>query len=163
MSVIHDTVRIPSTGLIGIGNIRRIGKYPFFSDSRFYVAIPLHPSAPCGSLRGDRLFASQAPRCPLSRALPFWLSNSPVPFSAPRQGPTWPEFRQGNLRNYERKKLKETELVTKWAVQIEQKPITGKKASQNNRALINYKTGPIKWMIDSFLDNSSSELLILSQ
>ena len=42
------------------------------------------------------------------------------------------------------KKLKETELVTKWAVQIEQKPITGKKASQNNRALINYKTGPIK-------------------
>ena len=61
------------------------------------------------------------------------------------------------------KKSKETELVTKWAVQIEQKPITGKKASQNNRALINYKTGPIKWMIDSFLDNSSSELLILSQ
>ena len=44
------------------------------------------------------------------------------------------------------KKLKETELVTKWAVQIEQKPITGKKASQNNRALINYKTGPIKWI-----------------
>ena len=46
-----------------------------FILTRFHVAIPLHPSAPCGTLKRDRLSAHVGPTLPLSRALPLQLSN----------------------------------------------------------------------------------------
>ena len=39
------------------------------------ASIPLHPSAPCGTLKGDRLFAPQAPRCPCrGRSRSSWVN-----------------------------------------------------------------------------------------
>ena len=48
----------------------------FYHHSRkLHDDIPLHPSAPCGTLKGDRLFAPQAPRCPCrGRSRSSWVN-----------------------------------------------------------------------------------------
>lgn len=101
MSVIHDTDRILSTGLIGIGNIRRIGKYPFFPDSRFYVAITLHPSAPCGALKECQL---STPTLASVVAFQISIDNGPTLLPGVIMANVGASYKRINLHNSERKK-----------------------------------------------------------